>query len=158
MIELQQRAVHDPSSSRVFRDAILSRHDALRGMALESVEWADRPMSSEADVARLRAGARTFYRTVEDYLAFEEEALPPALRDVIGWGPVLLEQIEEDHRRQREALANALLALEPESMSCFELANALRGFAAELLRDLEREDEALLNAQLDALANDSEGG
>jgi hypothetical protein len=158
MIDLGYRASQDPTSSRVLRDAILSRHDALRGMAVESVDYADRQVTSEADVARLRAGARTFYRVVEDYLAFEEQALPPALRDVIGWGSVLLEQIEEDHRRQREALATALSALEPESMPWFELASELRAFAAALLRDLEREDEALLNAQLDAIATDSEGG
>jgi hypothetical protein len=158
MIDLGYRALQEPASSRVLRDAILTRHDALRGMAVESVDWAERLMTSEADVARLRAGARMFYRSVEDYLAFEDEALPPALRDVIGWGPVLLEQIEEDHRRQREALATALMALEPDAMPWFELASVLRGFAADLLRDLEREDEALLNAQLDAIASDSPGG
>jgi hypothetical protein len=158
MIDLGYSFAQDPMSSRTLRDAILSRHDALRGIAVENVDRADRQVTSEADVATLRAGARTFYRTVEDYLAFEEEALPPALRDVIGWGPVLLEQIEEDHRRQREALAIALAALEPEPLPWFELATELRAFAVELLRDLEREDEALLNAQLDAIANDGQGG
>ena len=158
MIDFEERAAHDPASSGVLRDAILSRHDALRGMAVESADWAERQATSAAEIARLRRGARAFYRTVEEYLAFEQEALPPALRDVIGWGQVLLEQIEEDHRRQREALATRLSAREPDSMSWFELASELRAFAADLLRDLDREDEALLNAQLDAIANDSEGG
>jgi hypothetical protein len=157
MIDLGYRSAQDPMSSRTLRDAILSRHDALRGIAAESVDRADRQVRSEADVASLRAGARTFYRIVEDYLAFEEQALPPALRDVIGWGAVLLEQIEEDHRRQREALA-ALSALGSDTAPWLEIADELRAFAIELLRDLEREDEALLNAQLDAIANDSAGG
>jgi Hemerythrin HHE cation binding domain len=158
MIDLGYGVSQDPASSLVLRDAILSRHEALRGMAFESVDRADRQVASEADVARLREAARTFYRTVEDTLAFEDEALPPALRDVIGCGAVLLEQIEEDHRRQREALAAALSALEPDTLPSLELATELRAFVAELLRDLEREDEALLDAQLDALATDSQGG
>jgi hypothetical protein len=158
MINLLYRSAQDPASSRVLRDAILSRHEALRGMAAENVDWAERQVTSEADVARLRAGARIFYRTVEDYLEFEDEALPPALRDVIGWGTVLLEQIEQDHRRQREALAAALSARDLDAMPWYELASELRAFAADLLRDLEREDEALLNAQLDAIATDAEGG
>jgi S-formylglutathione hydrolase FrmB len=158
MIDLGYRVAQEPMSSRVLRDAIFARHDALRGMVAENVGKADREATSEADVASLRAGARSFYRTVEDYLAFEDEALPPALRDVIGWGTVLLEQIEEDHRRQREALATVVSALEPGAHSWFEVASDLRAFAADLLRDLEREDEALLNAQLDDLATDAEGG
>ena len=56
MIDLGYRALQEPASSRVLRDAILTRHDALRGMAVESVDWAERLMTSEADVARLRAG------------------------------------------------------------------------------------------------------
>ena len=158
MIDHGYGPVQDPASSRGLRDAILSRHDALRGLAVENADWAERPVTSELEVARLRAGARMFYRSVEDYLAFEDEALPPALRDVIGWGSVLLEQIEEDHRRQREALAAALSARELDTMPWHELAVELRAFAADLLRDLEREDEALLDAQLDDLASDSPGG
>jgi hypothetical protein len=158
MIDLGLGATVDPMSSRGLRDAILSHHDTLRGLVAETVGDVEPEAMSAMDLDRLRAGARNLYRTVEAYLAFEERALPPALRDVIGWGSVLQEQIEEDHRRQREALATALSALEPETLSWFELAADVRAFADALLRDLEREDEALLNAQLDAIATDSEGG
>jgi hypothetical protein len=157
MIDLGYGSAADPLSSRGLRDAILAHHDALRGVLLDAVTRADPRAMSGTDLGSLRADARRLYRTVEAHLAFEEQALPPALRDVIGWGPVLQQRIEEDHRRQREALDTALSALEPET-SWFELANDMRAFAAALLRDLEREDEALLNAQLDALATDSAGG
>jgi hypothetical protein len=158
MIDLGYGAPGDLSSSRGLRDAILSSHDTLRGMLVETVDGAGPRGAAGADLGALRAGARRLYHTVAAYLAFEEQALPPALRDVIGWGAVLQQQIEEDHRRQREALAAAQSALEPDALSWGQLANDLRSFAAELLRDLEREDAALLNAQLDAIATDSEGG
>jgi hypothetical protein len=158
MIDLGYRAVAEPMSSRGLRDAILSHHEALRGVLVEAVGRTDPEARPATDLDTLRAGARRLYETVEAHLAFEERALPPALRDVIGWGAVLQDRIEQDHRRQRDALATAVSALEPESQSWFELASALRAFAVALLRDLEREDEALLDAQLDAIATDSEGG
>jgi hypothetical protein len=158
MIDLGSRAAADPLSSGGLRDAILSHHDALRSVLAETVGRTEPQAMAGTDLAMLRAGARRLYETVEAHLAFEERALPPALRDIIGWSSVLQERIEEDHRRLRDALATALSALEPDTLSWFELASDVRAFAAVLLRDLEREDEALLDAQLDAIANDSEGG
>jgi hypothetical protein len=158
MIDFGRGAVAEPLSSNSFRDAILSRHDALRGVLAETVDFADARTSPGTDIETLRAVARRLYRTLEEQLTFEDLALTPALRDVIGWGSVLREQIERDHLRQREALAAAFLALEPGSMSYAELADEVRAFAGALLRDLESEDEALLNASLDAIATDSEGG
>jgi hypothetical protein len=107
---------------------------------------------------RLRARARDLCLTLEEHLSFEERALPTALHDVIGWGAVLREQIEEDHERQRRDLASARSALEPDGLSWLELADRVRVFAATLLADLEREDAHLVNADLDAIATDSEGG
>jgi hypothetical protein len=158
MVNFGTRSAVDPASSRHLRDAILSRHDVLRGLVAETVARTDARALAETDLDGLRARVRRLYQTVDSYLAFEEQALPPALRDVIGWGTVLQEQIEEDHRKLRVDLATALSALEPQTLSWFKLASDVRAFAAELLRDLDREDEALLNAQLDAIANDSEGG
>jgi hypothetical protein len=158
MIDLGHESATEPMSSSSLRDAILSRHDELRGVLAETVDLADSPARVGRDVEKLRAGAKRLYLTVEEVLTFEDQALPPALRDVIGWGAVLREQIEQDHRRQREALASALSALEPESLSWSELASELRSFAGAILRDIENEEAALLNAYLDAIATDSEGG
>jgi hypothetical protein len=158
MIDLGSRATVDPASSRYLRDAILSRHDVLRDLVAETVARTEARELAETDLDTLRARVRRLYQTVESYLAFEERALPPALRDLIGLGALVQEQIEEDHRKLRGDLATAQSALEPQTLSWFELASDLRAFAAELLRDLDREDEALLNAQLDALASDSQGG
>jgi hypothetical protein len=134
------------------RAALLVRHDEVRGLVARTVGRAD--VRSDAE---LEADARRLARGVEELLAFEEQALPPALRDVIGWGAVLQAQIEEDHRRQRAALATARSALAtPRSRAA--LTDAVRALAAEVLRDLDDEDDALMNASLDALVSDSAGG
>jgi hypothetical protein len=144
----------DPMSSSGVRDAIVSRHEGLRVLVAETVELAR--TSSEPDA--LRAHARSLYHAFEEHLSFEERAFPEALHDVIGWGPVLQEQIEREHLKEREALASALSALEPDTLSFGELASSVRAFAAALLDDIEREEAALLNAELDYTANDAEGG
>jgi len=158
MIDLVHRTASDPTSSNGLRNAILSRHDVLRERLAETVELAARSSVAETDAAVLRARARDLCRAFEDHLAFEEELFPQALRDVIGWGAVLQDQIGEDHLRQREEIAMALSALEPETLSMSELTTTVSAFAAALLRDIEREEEALMNADLDAIATDSEGG
>ena len=91
-------------------------------------------------------------------MAFEEAVLPAALRDVIGWGAVIQQQMEEDHVRQRETLALAISAIGPTGLSGAELVENVRSFAITLLVDMESEERGLLNADLDAMAGDAKGG
>ncbi len=91
-------------------------------------------------------------------MAFEEGVLPAALRDVIGWGAVIQQQMEEDHVRQREALALAISAIGPTGLSGAELVDNVQSFATTLLIDMESEERGLLNADLDAMAGDAKGG
>ena len=158
MINVGWLRTQEPSSSGGFRNAILSQHDMLRGLLAEAVDLAAPRMMSREDLDALKERVRGLYLTLEDHLAFEEHAFPQALRDVIGWGPVLQAQIEESHARQRRALAAAFSALEPSSLSPAQLAREVRSLAASLLDDIDGEDAALLNADLDAIATDSEGG
>ncbi len=80
------------------------------------------------------------------------------MRDIIGWGAVVQAEIEEGHERQRATLASALSALEPEAVSSTRLVESVRTFADTLLLDLKAEERHLLNADLDAIATDSQGG
>jgi hypothetical protein len=91
-------------------------------------------------------------------MAFEEEVLPAALRDVIGWGAVIQQQMEEDHERQRELLTLAIAAIGPIGLSEAEIVDNVRSFATTLLIDMESEERGLLNADLDAMAVDAKGG
>ncbi|HVZ71065.1 MAG TPA: hemerythrin domain-containing protein [Polyangia bacterium] len=157
MIELGGYADEDITSSDALRTAILSEHERLRTLLSETAGRAAAMTGSAFDLDELRAWARSFYVALEEHLTFEARAFPPALRDVIGWGSVLQAQIEETHARQRETLARARLR-PPEVLSAEELAGNLRVLATDLLSDIEREDAALLHADLDAIATDGTGG
>ena len=148
----------DEMPSSEVRDQIFSQHGMLRGLLAETVAIADRVPTSAQELDALRARALALYDALATHMAFEEMVLPAALRDVIGWGAVIQQQMEEDHLRQRETLASAISAIGPAGLSGAELVENVRSFAITLLVDMESEEGALLNADLDALAGDAKGG
>jgi hemerythrin-like domain-containing protein len=145
-------------SSGGVRDAIFSQHAALRGLLAELVAATESALHAERMHDLLRARARDFYDKLAAHMAFEEEVLPAALRDVIGWGAVIQEKMEADHLKQREALAEALAALGPEGPALPSLVADVRSFAATVLVDMESEEHGLLQADLDALTLEVKGG
>jgi hypothetical protein len=85
----------EPMSSSDARDAILTRHEELRGLISETMLLADGAIRSDRELEPLRVHARELYAAFERHLAFEERILSTALRDAIGVGAVLQAQIEE---------------------------------------------------------------
>jgi hypothetical protein len=148
----------EPLSSSAARDAILSRHEELRCLVTETIHFADGAMRSDPDCEPLRAHAKELYQAFEQHIVFEEGILPTALRDVIGWGSELQAQMEEGREKQRAILASAMSALAPEGLSPAGLVESVRAVADTLLHDLKSEERCLLNADLDAIAIDSQGG
>jgi hypothetical protein len=148
----------DEMSSSEARDQIFSQHGKLRGLLAETVALADRVPTSDADLEAVRGRAQALYDALATHMAFEEQVLPAALRDVIGWGAVIREQMEEDHLRQRESLARAIAAVGPTGLSGAALVENVRSFAVTLLLDMASEERGLLTADLDALASDAKGG
>ena len=142
-------------SSSEARDAILSQHEMLRKLLADTIALADRASSAARSLAALHAQARKLYAALDQHMAFEEELLPAALRDVIGWGPQLQAEIEKEHDGQRAALASAVAVL---GSPATDLVERLRVFAAAVLADMSREEAGLLHADIDAAATDSEGG
>jgi phage head maturation protease len=140
------------------RAAILSQHEALRGMLAVTVELASQSPQSEQELAVLRGYARTLYETLAEHMSFEEEVLAAALRDVIGRGAEIQIEMLEDHDRQRVALVTALEELGPRGLRGPALADNVRAFASTLLEDMEREERGLLQADLDAIIVDDEDG
>lgn len=151
-------ATRESLSSSDARDAILSRHDQLRGLVAETIHHADGATKSDRDLEPLRAHAREFYEAVQTYMDFEEPILATALRDVIGWGQVLQAEMQEGHERVRATMAWAMSALEPEGVSAASLVDSVRAVADIVLLDLKTEERCLLHADLDAIAADSQGG
>ncbi len=147
----------EPMSSSDARAAILSSNEELRGLVQETIHVAEETTES-VDFEPLRLHARDLYAAFTEHIEFEERILPTALCDVIGWGPELRVQMERDHERCRASLAAAMLALEPDSLSAGRMIERIRALADTLLVDLDSEERYLLTADLDALANDSEGG
>ena len=145
-------------SSDRFREAILAEHETLRSLIAQTLDVA----TGDADPGRrsddLRGRARQLYLSLQDHLAIEERMLSVALRDVIGWGEMLEASIAEDHGRQRNEVASALTTLEAGGLSLGQLVEDLRVFTDHLLRDMAREEDGLLVADLDAVATDAEGG
>lgn len=147
-----------PLSSSDARDAILSRHDDLRGLVLETMHYTDGVTESGRDLESLRAQARELYEAFQTHVDFEERILATALRDVIGLGAVMQAEMKQGHQRQRATLASAMSALEPEGLSGDRLVESVRAVTEALLLDLSTEDQCLLHADLDAIATDSQGG
>jgi len=149
---------YEPLSSGEARAAIISCHDELRGLVTETIHCADGATASDRDCEPLLAHARELFEAFEEHIDFEERILSTALRDVIGRGAVLEAQMIEGHERQREALASALSALEPDGLPRARLVESVRAFADTLLFDLDDEEQCLLHADLDAIAADVRGG
>jgi hypothetical protein len=158
-VEMEMRATtQEQLSSGDARAAILSRHEELRGLVIETMQFADEAAKSDRDFGPLRAHAKDLYLAFEEHLDFEERMLATALSDVIGWSFVLRAQIEEGHEKLRATLAVAMSALEPASLSCSHLVETVRELADSILLDLQSEERCLLTADLDALAVDCRGG
>jgi len=148
----------DVLSSNEARDAILSRHEELRGLVSEAVHRADEAAAPEGNFAPLREQVVAMCRAFRTYMDFEERILSEALRDITGWGSVAQAEIEQTHERQRATLASAMSAVEPETLSPSRLVESVRAAADTLLGDLNTEDRYFLQADLDALAVDGQGG
>jgi hypothetical protein len=149
--------IEEPLSSSDARAAILSRHEELRVLVLETMLFAEHATQAERNVEPLRTHARVLYEAFREHMDFEDEILATALGDVVGLGSVLRAQLEQGHEKQRATLVSALSALEPEGPGD-ELVESVRSFVDAILLDLRSEERCLLTADLDALAADSHGG
>ena len=152
------RTTTEEISSGEARDEIFFQHDLLRGLLAEVVALADRVAASGCDFEVLRRQAKTLYEDLAAHMTFEERVLPAALRDVVGWGAVIQQQLEEDHTRQRELIATAISEIGPDGLSGDALLESVRAFADTLIVDMDSEESSLLLADFDALAADSRGG
>ncbi len=148
-------ATGEAISSSDARAAILSCHDELRGLVNETVQFVDDPMQG---LELMRAHARDLCRALAAHIEFEERIVGMALADVIGWGGVLLAQLEEEHARQRANLESTLSAVETNELPKRDLVESVRALADAVLNDLESEERVLLTADLDEMADDSPGG
>jgi len=145
-------------SSGEARDQILSQHAVLRRLLADVVDSADRTAASGEGFETLRERARRLYRALAAHMDLEERLLPAALRDVIGWGAMIREELEVDHARQRQIIELAISGIGPSGLCGAALIESVRSFVAMLIVDMESEERSLLQGDLDALSSDSHGG
>jgi hemerythrin HHE cation binding domain-containing protein len=152
------RTTTEEMSSDEARGQILAQHAVLRRLLADVVASADQTAASGEDFEVLRERAKLLYETLAVHMTFEEELLPAALRDVIGCGAMIRAGLQEDHARQREIIALAISGIGPNGFSGAALIESVQAFVEMLLVDMESEERCLLQADLDALSNDSHGG
>jgi hypothetical protein len=145
-------------SSSDARAAILHCHDELRGLVSKTMHAAERASISDRDFEPLRAHARHLYQAFEAHMDFGERILSVALRDVIGRGSLLAQQVVDSHERRRATLALARSALQPDMLPHARVVASVRALADTLLRDLRSEERTLYTADLDATVVDGRGG
>jgi hypothetical protein len=133
------------------RDEVLGQHVELRGLleqvivdatpgrsASRNMEWADLGTTARDLCARFRA-----------HLVFEETALARVFAVLDAWGPERVRNLHDEHTRQRRAFDSVLEMFE--SGDDVELlAVALRNLAADLLRDMEEEEDRLRESPMSA--------
>jgi hypothetical protein len=148
----------NPGASNQARSAIFAQHGHLRARIAQTVDIATDVAATVRSIDVLREAAQDLYVALDEHMRFEEDLLSTALADVVGWGAALHKEVEEEHGRQRSSLASAIAALVPGQLTPHELAGSVLAQTTLLLADIEREERALMTAEVDALIADGAGG
>jgi len=125
------------------RDQVRKQHTELRTVLQDAL--ASTVASEDRDPKVLAVLARDLCERFRAHLAFEDEALRPVLAVLDSWGPERVMSLHQEHARQRVVLDELRLKLEAEP-SVPELTAALNQLAATLLRDMDEEEQGLLQS------------
>jgi hypothetical protein len=130
------------------RDQVLGQHRVLRELLHESLQATTRAFQPEGpglgEVADLVRELRSRFRA---HLAFEERSLVPVLANVDLWGPERVQELLEEHDRQRAELDTLVEGI-AEEWDVERLSLTLRSLATDLLIDMEEEERGCVNANL----------
>lgn len=131
------------------RNQVLEQHVELRALLERAIADAtpERSARQALDADRLGTTARELCARFRTHLAFEEETLVRVFAVLDAWGPERVRNLHDDHARQRHEF-DALLGRFESGGDVELLALALRNLAADLLRDMEEEEEGCLRASL----------
>jgi hypothetical protein len=134
--------------SRV-RERILSDHEYLRGLLDEVDQQAFRvAQGAEEGVGRLRALGLQLLSRFSEHLGLEDRSLAPALRHAGPAGRDRAEQLDADHREQRELLEYVLDKLRDPRRPGAVLAAEWRSLVELLLDDMAHEELTILEREL----------
>jgi hemerythrin-like domain-containing protein len=134
------------SASQV-RNLFLDEHTIIRDV-LEEIEETLGEMTRRVpgSIGRLRSCLRTFQDAFLRHLSHEETVLRPLLVDVDAWGPVRVEAMDEEHRLQRQALAElSRLSLETDIDGTV---GRVEEFVRRLRADMDGEERHALSEEV----------
>ena len=130
------------------RERVIEQHRTLRELlhhALDATTRALQPAGPNRDeLSRLVYELRSRFRA---HLAFEELHLAPVLANLDLWGPERVQDLIEEHARQRAELETLVDGIDGD-WDAGRLALALRSLTTDLLLDMEEEEKGCLSADL----------
>ena len=124
---------------------ILQDHALLRPILRETRFLANRVAKGDTEARKpLRAFALMLYEKLVAHIELEDRILAPVVRDIIGWGPSLHDDMVREHARQREQLQSDIADLRIGCICEERLAKSIDGFVESLMRDMEAEERRVL--------------
>ena len=124
------------------RRALLVEHARIARLLAELEDLADRVRMGDDTGGRFDTVAHQLRRMLVDHNQAEEAALEPLLRVVDSWGPVRVEEMLLEHRREHAELSMAL------TRPTGELADKIPRVAADLRAHMAREERSFLSSEV----------
>ena len=131
------------------RRHVLSDHVTIRGMLLSVESVAKKVIDEEHHlVGALRLEGEGLLAFLREHMRWEDRYLAPALREADSWGSARAEQLESDHREQRQLLQHSLETIEEQSRPPALIARNMLDLVRLLREDIEHEESALLDERV----------
>ncbi len=131
------------------RRHVLADHVTIRGMLLSVESVAKRVIEEERHlVGVLRLESEGLLAFLREHMRWEDRHLAPALREADSWGSARAEQLESDHREQRELLQHSLETIEDQGRPPVLIARNMLDLVRLLREDIEHEESALLDERV----------
>lgn len=126
------------------RRIVLGEHQGLR-KRLDEIEAGLKTLTDAhpEPLAQVRVLFKALLEAFVRHVEHEEALLKPILLDLDAWGPVRLEEMEKEHKEQREHVA-ALLAIDPLAPVATWVTE-MRGFTDRLRADMDGEERDFLD-------------
>ena len=128
------------------RRRVLEQHKTIRDRLVRLEDVAHQVFAERPSAAALRGEFERLLDLLGTHMRFEDSVLPGVLEASDAWGDVRVARFHDEHRRQREFIADLLETISRRDLD--EVALLALGFAALLRRDMEIEERVFLDEDL----------